>query len=433
MAVVVPNNVVIAFDGAHASVPSGYSRYTALDDRFPLGASAGNAGGTTGGATTHTHTTVGHTHTANHVHSISGGTANGSVTVVAGATALPSSTHTHSAANSASASVTSDSTTVSLNTASNNPPYYTVVWIQSNGTVGVPNNCIGWQVPTTAPSGFSLNNAGKFLKGATTGADAGGTGGSSDSHTHTESGHGHTITGTHTHGAANSGLPVGNVSTNPGTGTGMNRRNHTHSLSLSASSMTSLVTTVSTIQNADGQPPFNKLMAIKNTSGGTLDVPDLFVALWFGSLATIPSGWSLMDGTGATSDMRDKFVKNSTTTSDTGTGGANQHAHTADAHTHKVPEHSSGHTVTAGNGVESNPDISSLDVTAGLGTHSHTWTITAWTTSPDTRPDSGSTTITVNNNTSADNYPLYLTTNFIQKDATSVTTTPLRTLMGVGV
>jgi len=62
------------------------------------------------------------------------------------------------------------------------------------------------------------------------------------------------------------------------------------------------------------------------------------IVMWSGSVATIPQGWGLCDGTRGTPDLRDKFVvgarqddtvaKTNVTGSLTQTGGAASHAHT---------------------------------------------------------------------------------------------------------
>lgn len=45
------------------------------------------------------------------------------------------------------------------------------------------------------------------------------------------------------------------------------------------------------------------------TSGGVgSGVPSGVILMWSGSIASIPSGWQLCDGTNGTPDLRDKFV-----------------------------------------------------------------------------------------------------------------------------
>jgi hypothetical protein len=55
------------------------------------------------------------------------------------------------------------------------------------------------------------------------------------------------------------------------------------------------------------------------------------ICMWSGTLATIPTGWLLCDGTNSTPDLRDKFIRGTPNATDPGgTGGANTHNHTVD-------------------------------------------------------------------------------------------------------
>lgn len=81
------------------------------------------------------------------------------------------------------------------------------------------------------------------------------------------------------------------------------------------------------------------------TAIATGGVPSGLIALWSGSIATIPSGWLLCNGTSGTPDLRNRFVVGAGSTyAVAATGGS------ADAivvsHTHSVTD--SGHTHTTG-------------------------------------------------------------------------------------
>jgi len=79
---------------------------------------------------------------------------------------------------------------------------------------------------------------------------------------------------------------------------------------------------------------------------------------WSGSVATIPAGWHLCDGTEGTPDLRDKFIVGAGSTYAPGaTGGANSHNHIftgvghthtfiGDGHQHDVLNTSHTHTFT---------------------------------------------------------------------------------------
>ncbi len=61
--------------------------------------------------------------------------------------------------------------------------------------------------------------------------------------------------------------------------------------------------------------------------------------LWYGSVATIPSGWHECDGTMGTPDLRDRFVRGASVARPPGTrDGATSHIHsyTGDGHVHQL-------------------------------------------------------------------------------------------------
>jgi len=63
------------------------------------------------------------------------------------------------------------------------------------------------------------------------------------------------------------------------------------------------------------------------------------IVLWFGSLASIPTGFALCDGTQGTPDLRDKFIIGAGDTynpNDTGGSSVHTHTFTGDGHTHVV-------------------------------------------------------------------------------------------------
>lgn len=91
------------------------------------------------------------------------------------------------------------------------------------------------------------------------------------------------------------------------------------------------------------------------------------IILWSGSLATIPAGWQLCNGTNGTPDLRDRFVIGAGTTyAVNATGGAT----TANlAHTHSTPAGVSG----APSATTTVDDIlAGLSVAVGSATHTHT-------------------------------------------------------------
>jgi len=67
---------------------------------------------------------------------------------------------------------------------------------------------------------------------------------------------------------------------------------------------------------------------MNSLAGGLLQVKTGMILLWSGSVATIPTGWVLCNGSAGTPDLRDRFVVGAGNTYAVGaTGGATQHGH----------------------------------------------------------------------------------------------------------
>lgn len=65
------------------------------------------------------------------------------------------------------------------------------------------------------------------------------------------------------------------------------------------------------------------------------------IMLWYGSIASIPTGWTLCDGTNGSPNLKDYFVRGAGTGpswAPGGTGGASTHTHefTGDGHAHDL-------------------------------------------------------------------------------------------------
>lgn len=75
------------------------------------------------------------------------------------------------------------------------------------------------------------------------------------------------------------------------------------------------------------------------------------IILWHGSLASVPTGWHLCDGTNGTPDLRDKFIVGAGGAYDvTDTGGAVNHTHLVGNPTQFV----AGFQTTINEGVDTN-------------------------------------------------------------------------------
>lgn len=99
---------------------------------------------------------------------------------------------------------------------------------------------------------------------------------------------------------------------------------------------------------------------------GTSTAPGTII-MWSGTLATIPTGWTLCDGTNGTPDLRDRFIRGASDGQAPGeTGGATMHSHTVSNHTHSFSDS------TSSNASGSSVTPSSLgSVVASPKTHDH--------------------------------------------------------------
>ncbi|HXH05361.1 MAG TPA: hypothetical protein VNI83_02105 [Vicinamibacterales bacterium] len=426
----IPAGVIVGWPGTAASIPSGWSRKTALDSRFLKSIpNASTNPGTTGGSATHTHTTQAHSHTINHGHTAQGTSA------AAGASALGDSgiasdadmpgNHTHAVPDWPSTTINSGTAAPTTDAISNDPAHWSVIWIESNGTPsGIPDGAMAFWPTSSVPSGWTqaTNGKNRFLKGAATGGDGGGTNAGNAAHTHSV---GHTHTSDHTHAAATSG---GSGLATGGWATGLNQigsANHTHQVSgenanFGASQSANLTTIAGTVE-----PPWHKLAIIQNTSGGT-SAPTSIICVWTGTLASIPSGWVLCDGNNGTPNLLGKFIKGADTLSEIGnTGGAVGHSHTANAHTHTWSSTSHSHTASFSNhsiiGITDGEDLMQGGHGSGhnvVGSSATVGTV-------------GNATPTVNN--TADTQPQFYEVAFIQLQVTAITLTPSPVVANVAV
>jgi hypothetical protein len=165
-----------------------------------------------------------------------------------------------------------------------------------------------------------------------------------------------------------------------------------------ASITTATVTGTTTLQNAlvlGGAPGTAGQVVVSQGAGaapawGNAFIPGM-IMMWSGTIATIPSGWALCNGSGGTPDLRDRFIVGASVDSggqsvttitggNTKTGGSKDavlvsHTHTASTsisdpgHRHTVPE--STQLLNSGNGfatgVTGTPrTINSSIVTTGI-------------------------------------------------------------------
>lgn len=362
-----------------ASIPSGWERDTRFDGVYVIGADASGDGGGTGGASTHTHPDDStHTHTVTVI-------PESDVQGVGGTNKTIKGTHTH-AAN------TSNATAVAFTATSNDPPYYEVIFIKPTTALLIASGMVGFWDTGSLPSDWNeCDGAGgrpdlrnKFLKGAAAGGNSGATGGSLDEHSHVSD---------HTHAAKNTAISVGSI--NAGGSDTTFAGPHYHSVTL--------LSHTASVQNADGQPPFKKLLAAYYSGAGALDTN--LIGLWPDTVASIPANWNRVTG------QDTYFLKIASGSGEiAATGGANQHSHTCSAHNHNASE--SMPTSTLERDQYGSPTIG-----LSYAYHIHALTI-------------GNDTSEVPNNTSGNNYPPYVKAILVKYAGSSFI--PRLPLMGVG-
>lgn len=415
----IPKDVILVWPSTNASIPSGWSRETALDGKFPKAWGTQNPN-ETGGNETHTHTSPAHTHTmANHNHYIVT-TTNAHEEGSTGESQVIRNTrngsHYHTGyipINSSSIS----STSVTYGDCSNRPPYYDLIFIKAGLSSILKQNIIalwgGWNGNNNPPSNWQECNGangshdlrGKYLRGADNGADAGTTGGSY-TNVHNIS-HGHTDSHSHFGYSGDNNTGSSNKNTDGNGGTESWKKcigNHGHNIELYTYNG-SVNSTISITCDETVEPEYKKLLAIQFKTGAIKEKG--IIGLWLGSTSNIPKGWVLCDGNNGTLDLRNKFIKIANNSSEIGqTGGSNTHSHGAKPHSH---QHTSTHAhsgVVYGGGWGEGPRESGHNF----------WSKNV--TNPHTLQSVSNETVSYNSaNTTADsasNEPEYRTAVFIQ-------------------
>jgi len=353
-------DVIIMWPSTAASIPTGFEREnTYLSPNGGTGRYAKNtsAAGTNpltqGGAATHTHTSSGHTHTLNsHTHTGEVGNLNCDQDAASNSNkCLLGNHHYHTYTTGASSGGTTNSTSVTYGAYSNDPAYYTVIYIKAKGMTNIPNSAVIYYKNTDTPTGFARHSASdnRFFKGSATTSSGTTGGGTTNAHAinHTHS------TNTHTHVNSTSS-PVYRSGDRKladygidhcNSGTFSPRYDHTHPV-VTGTGTQALNTYEGTKGAGTIQPLYKKLIALQNTSGSHKRTVKGMIAIWLGTYATIPSGWLYCDGTKGTIDLKGYYVKNAASTAEIGTtGGANTHTHAAESHSH-TSSGSHSHTCT---------------------------------------------------------------------------------------
>ena len=399
----IKQNIIVAWPYAEADIPDGWERDTTLDAYFLKSIpNAATPPGTTGGATTHTHTASndGHTQTASHTHATNGNTpaASGTATTKAGS-AGNLDAHVHSIPDSSAvtaSAIPAGSTTIQP--ASNNPPYREVIWIyNTNGTTEIPNGAIAFfDSAGDIPVNWNATSTGLFYKGAEAASDPNSATQGSDTHTHT-SDHTHTQSAASAHTSANTGQASAALGLSGGTGTDFAATTHVHSVTYGNVSWTTGSASAN-VQNRTTLPPFIGLVAAQNNTGSAA-TPDKVIAVWHQSL-TPPGNWVLC-GSGQTCniDIFDRFAMATSTANLLKTGGETSHNHSATSHFH-TSNHT--HTLTFGSVSATFKKSAPVANTVSGPSHTHATQLSA-----SGGANTDATTITVNTSTGETRPPFY--------------------------
>lgn len=317
----IPANIAIGWPSTAASIPTGWTRETALDARYLLGAATGADTDLTTdrGNTSHTHTSPAHTPIQDPHDHIGYSEFTDSTVLAAGFGSTRNWTgelHYHDITYG-TATPTNDAVAITVDSTSNDLAYAEVIWIKSDGTpTSIPSGAVAFYASDTLPTNWSRVYGNRYLKGATAGGNGGSTGGS-NTHTHTSPAHTHTQSSHYHVGTSDTTFDTGNA------GTGVDSiaaRTHKHVVTLSTDTATNQSVTT-TISSSSHEPPYSKINIIQS-SAATL--PTDIICLWLGTHTGIPSGWdryTSLDG---------KWIKGSNADSEVGTtGGSATHTHTA--------------------------------------------------------------------------------------------------------
>ena len=385
---------LIPWPSTAASIPAGFTRNTAFDDRYPQGSDSAYTAPANGGAATHTHTYT-HTHIGDaHDHDISANeiTSLGTINYPnhgLGAAVVASATHSHPSYSSNSNTATYTNTSPTITAGAMQPASFRVIWLQPNdATHDVPNGALTWTDLTSAPSGYRLadgtggapNIVDRFLIGAAAAGDGGGTVGS-DTHTHAVADHLH-ARNTHTHASkdASQASAVEDDGNDASTDATSRRGiHHTFALLAEAAANTNTATGV-TLAATSSLPAYITLLGVQNNSGGE-STPNKTILPYIATAASLPTNWVLCDGTGGTLDCTNKQIRATATGGSVGaTGGANTHSHTSThthtdtSHTHEVPATNLSNAVN----VLSGAGVVILN-SASNHRAEHTWTVSTET------------------------------------------------------
>ena len=216
-----------------------------------------------------------------------------------------------------------------------------------------------------------------------------------------------------------------------------------------------------------GSPADDQVLAWDNSSSKWTNqtpgggIPAGGIIMWSGTVANIPSGWYLCNGSYGTPDLRDRFVVGAGSSYNPGNTGGSEtvsistsnmpsHNHSVSSHSHSIPSHahtvsSHSHTIgahthsfsgsgTGTSGVQSDNHYHSGN-TSGAGAHGHSMTFGRGTDDNggmgpnETNDWDSGATYSVNN---VGNHAHYFDTLGVSEDHTHDTTVSISGTTGAG-
>jgi hypothetical protein len=344
----IPADLILAWPGTAASIPSGWTRVTALDDRYPRGHNGIGTPSATGGTSSHSHTTsANHGHLiAAHSHSVGGstGTSNANTTSARFNGASQSQadqphSHTRPSATGTLGAVNSGATNPGTDSVSHLPPTRTVIWIESDGSqANYPIGVLGFAAETVSGWVDDADSSGRYLRGAVA-AGNGGTNSGAATHTHAVAAHTHTGRDhDHTLGSTSLSNPLSSTEAGDGSSDPKWLARHTHPMDVGSSNTGALNSASGGTTDGRSHEPLNRrLRVLRNTGGGT---QTRIIGLYLGDLASLDPLLTVCNGSNGTPDMRGWFARDRGSDSVNSTGGTPNHAHITPGHTHTMPNHS---------------------------------------------------------------------------------------------
>jgi hypothetical protein len=414
----IPADMILAWPGTVGTIPSGWSRVTALDGYYPLGSSGTGAPAATGGATTHSHGTFGHVHLiGSHSHGLGGSTGSSNTSTTSArfngashAQADQPHTHTRPSSTGSVGGQNSTSTAPGSTSSDNDPPTRSVIWIESGGSQPeYPVGVLGWATESVSGWDTDFSSTGRFLRGAAA-AGSGGSNFGGSTHTHTINSHTH-VGFTHDHSLASTGLSNPSSSQEAGTGSSTPRwlPRHTHPMDVVSANTGALGSADGGLTGAiDLEPPNRRLRTLVNTGGGT---QTRVIGLYLGDIASLDPLLTLCDGSSGTPDMREFFARDIGSDSVNSTGGSSSHTHTTPGHTHPMSGHSHDTNVgVSGTTSYERPTSGDLGDSPTTG-HTHSSGGAATVVPSVNSPSAGNTT-------SVSHIPSYHEAHFVRLDGT---------------